>query len=97
GREPKGWRVRRMDPPADLEREAMPERLQPMLACPGSLPSDDERWGFEIKWDGVRAIAHSQPGELRLHSRNLKDITGQYPELGRLGRALGSHSAILDG
>jgi bifunctional non-homologous end joining protein LigD len=97
GEHPKEWMIHRMDPPADPEREPMPERVQPMLATAGTLPSDDARWAFEIKWDGVRAIAHSQPGELRLHSRNLKDITGQYPELGRLGRALGSHSAILDG
>ncbi len=45
----------------------------------------------------MRAIAYSQPGELRLESRNLNDITDRYPELGRLSRALGSHSAILDG
>ena len=30
-------------------------------------------------------------------SRNLHDITAQYPELARLNRALGSHRAILDG
>ena len=54
-------------------------------------------WAYEIKWDGVRAIAYSTPGELRLESRNLKEITGQYPELARLNRALSSHAAILDG
>ncbi|MHB8531827.1 MAG: DNA ligase D, partial [Solirubrobacteraceae bacterium] len=50
-----------------------------------------------IKWDGVRAIAYSTPGELRLESRNLNDISDSYPELARLGRALGSRSAVLDG
>ena len=54
-------------------------------------------WGFEIKWDGVRAIAYCAPGEVRLESRNLKEITDSYPELGRLDRALGSHHAVLDG
>ncbi len=95
--EPKGWMIHRMDPPADPNREAMPQRLTPMLARAGDLPADDGRWAYEIKWDGVRAIAHSQPGQLRLHSRNLNEITGQYPELSRLNRALSSHSAILDG
>ncbi len=52
---------------------------------------------FEIKWDGVRAIAYCEPGRVRLESRNLNDISDSYPELARLGRALGSHSAILDG
>ena len=34
---------------------------------------------------------------MRLHSRNLHDITPRYPELGRLNRALSHHRAILDG
>ena len=45
----------------------------------------------------MRAIAYSQPGELRLESRNLNDITDSYPELFAVNRALSSHSAVLDG
>ena len=45
----------------------------------------------------MRAIAYSEPGRLRLESRNLNDITAQYPELRRLNRALSSHTAVLDG
>jgi bifunctional non-homologous end joining protein LigD len=97
GDAPKDWLIHRMDPPADTTREVMPARVEPMLATLGKLPHDDERWAFEIKWDGVRALAYSRPGELQLQSRNLKDITAQYPELGRLNRALSSHEAILDG
>jgi len=94
---PKDWMIHRMDPPADPAREAMPERVVPMLARTGELPADDEDWGFEIKWDGVRAIAYCAPGEVRLESRNLKEISDSYPELGRLDRALGSRQAVLDG
>jgi bifunctional non-homologous end joining protein LigD len=97
GERPKEWMVHRMDPPTDGGREPMPEHVKPMLARPGSLPRSDRGWTYEIKWDGVRAIAYSTPGELRLESRNLKEITGSYPELARLGRALSSHQAILDG
>ncbi|HEX6230057.1 MAG TPA: DNA ligase D, partial [Solirubrobacterales bacterium] len=89
----KDWLIHRMDEPA----EPMPERLKPMMARLSELPADEENWAYEIKWDGVRAIAHSSPGELRLQSRNLKDITARYPELRQLNRRLGSHSAILDG
>ncbi|HEX5852204.1 MAG TPA: DNA ligase D, partial [Solirubrobacteraceae bacterium] len=94
---PKDWMIHRMDPPADPTREPMPTRIAPMLARPDELPTDDGRWAYEIKWDGVRAVAYSQPGELRLESRSLKDITDTYPELFHLGAALGSHSAVLDG
>ncbi len=97
GTQPKNWLIHRMDPPADPDREAMPSKVVPMLARPGSLPADDSDWAFEIKWDGVRAIAYSEPGELRLESRNLNDITDSYPEVFGLNAALGSHSAVLDG
>src|SRR3984893_11973139 len=94
---PKDWMIHRMDPPADPDREPMPTRIVPMLARSGELPSDERQWAFEIKWDGVRAIGYSQPGELHLQSRNLNDITDSYPELVRLNRALSSHRAVLDG
>ena len=92
----KDWMIHRMDPPAHPDRVPMPERLKPMLARTGPLPTGD-KWGYEIKWDGIRALVYSQPGTLRIESRNLRDLTAQYPELRRLGRALGSHEAILDG
>jgi bifunctional non-homologous end joining protein LigD len=95
--EAKDWMIHRMDPPADPSREPLPQRIVPMLARAGALPADDAQWAYEIKWDGVRAIAYSTPGELRLQSRSLNDITDKYPELAGVGRALGSHSAVLDG
>jgi bifunctional non-homologous end joining protein LigD len=97
GEQPKDWMIHRMDPPADPAREPMPDKVVPMMARLGPLPKDDERWAHEIKWDGVRAIAHSEPGRLRFHSRNLHDITPRYPELSKLNRALSHHRAILDG
>jgi len=96
-RSEKDWMIHRMDPPADPTREPMPERVVPMLAKPGSLPADERRFGFEVKWDGIRAIAYYEPGRFRLESRNLNDITAQYPELRRLGRQLGSRDTVLDG
>ncbi len=94
----KNWMIHRMDPPRQNDREQMPERLVPMLASAGRLPSShEEEWGFEIKWDGVRAITYWRPGELRIESRNLNDISARYPELRALGPQLGSRQAVLDG
>jgi bifunctional non-homologous end joining protein LigD len=95
--EPKNWMIHRMDPPADEAAEPMPDKIVPMMARTATLPRDDEDWAFEVKWDGVRAVCHSEPGRMRLHSRNLLDITPRYPEIGRLNRALSHHRAILDG
>ena len=89
--------IHRMDPPADPEREPMPERLTPMLAGAGELPRDESRWSFEVKWDGVRAIAYAKPGRLRLESRNLNEITEAYPEVRGILRDLGMRDAVLDG
>lgn len=75
----------------------LPERIEPMKATQSRLPADDGEWGFEIKWDGVRAIAYCEPGRLRLESRNLRDVTAQYPEVRALVEQLGAHRAVLDG
>src|SRR3954451_20078670 len=53
GSDPKDWMTPGMDPPEDPAREPMPERGAPMLAQAGALPADEERYGFEIKWDGM--------------------------------------------
>jgi bifunctional non-homologous end joining protein LigD len=91
------WMIHRMEPPADPGREPMPERILPMLAGAGTLPRDESRWSFEVKWDGVRAIAYIKPGRLRLESRNLNEITDAYPELRGILRDLGMRDAVLDG
>jgi bifunctional non-homologous end joining protein LigD len=93
----KDWMIHRMDPPADPDREAMPERILPMLAGAGELPAREEKWSFEVKWDGVRAIAYVKPGRLRLESRNLNDITETYPEVRGILRDLGMREAVFDG
>jgi bifunctional non-homologous end joining protein LigD len=97
GREEKDWMIHRMDPPADPTAEQMPDFVEPMLARLAKMPADESRWAFEVKWDGVRAIAHSQPGRIRLVTRNRNDVTAAYPELRGINRALGSHEALLDG
>jgi bifunctional non-homologous end joining protein LigD len=91
------WMIHRMDPPADPDREPMPRGLKPMAAVLSTLPRDDENWGYEIKWDGIRAIAYCEAGTLRLESRTLREITSTYPELRTLAAELGSTDAVLDG
>lgn len=77
--------------------EVMPRFIEPMRALPAPLPADQSGWAFEVKWDGVRAIARVEPGELRLFSRNANEITVAYPELRALAESLRGRTAILDG
>jgi bifunctional non-homologous end joining protein LigD len=90
------WMIHRMDDgPAGYV--APPTDLRPMLAALGTLPGDDDRWAFEFKWDGIRAIGQVDGGRLRITSRNGNDLTGSFPELRALGEHLGSHQVVMDG
>jgi bifunctional non-homologous end joining protein LigD len=76
----------------------MPAVVDPMVAqLAAGIPAGEERYGFEFKWDGIRAVAFWDRQALRLQTRTRKDVTGRYPELGPLADALGAHRAVLDG
>jgi bifunctional non-homologous end joining protein LigD len=60
---------------------------------PGRLPTGPD-WAYEVKWDGVRVLADVCEGRLRLLTRNGRDATIAYPELGVLAEL---PDALLDG
>jgi bifunctional non-homologous end joining protein LigD len=93
----KNWMIHRMDAPARPDWQPLPEHVAPMLATPGELPKKDGDWAFEMKWDGVRAIARIDGGRITLTSRNAKDMTVSYPELRPLGKSVGTTQLLLDG
>jgi DNA ligase-1 len=75
--------------------------LKPMLATPETSPEaiaqrlGEELW-VEDKFDGIRAQAHVGDGRVVLFSRDLKDVTVQFPEVVDALRQLPG-SLILDG
>ena len=71
--------------------------VEPMKAALGTLPGDDERWAYEIKWDGYRTLAFVENDTVRLQSSHLLDVTAKYPELSELPAGVHARSAILDG
>jgi bifunctional non-homologous end joining protein LigD len=91
------WLIHRMDPPAEPGYEPMPDRIAPMLARSGKLPPDEESYGFEVKWDGIRTVLFCDHGHLTLQGRNFTDFTPRYPEVRELARELGARRLILDG
>jgi bifunctional non-homologous end joining protein LigD len=68
-----------------------------MLATPtpvaGQLPRGSE-WAFEVKWDGIRALADARDGRLALVTRGGGDVTDAFPELAGLA---GLPDVLLDG
>jgi bifunctional non-homologous end joining protein LigD len=68
-----------------------------MLATSARSRPAHGRWAYEIKWDGVRAIASVEQGAVRLTTRLGNDVTRRYPEVAGLAAALAPHEAVLDG
>lgn len=83
------------------KQAAMPSRIEPMAPTLIERPFSDPNWLFELKWDGVRALAfidtESTPPKMTLRARSAADITKRYPELSGLPEAIGARQAILDG
>lgn len=72
----------------------MIEPFLPMLAARGE-PFDSAEHLFEVKWDGVRALAARDTGGWRLWGRDLADYRDRYPELDFLARL--PEGTALDG
>ena len=75
----------------------MPSQVTPMMASLADRPPSGEKWLYEIKWDGVRAICFIEDGRLRIFSRTGNRAEQQYPELTVLPHHIDAESAILDG
>lgn len=69
--------------------------LRPMLAVDGE-PFDSPDYLYEVKWDGYRCLAYLEENT-SIKSRNLKDLTLLFPELGNLHRSVEERPALLDG
>jgi bifunctional non-homologous end joining protein LigD len=91
------WLLQRIDSTDGPGREPLPRDLRPMLAVPGPLPDDPEGWAFEVKWDGIRALAFAEGGRVHFRSRRGNDISSQFPELRALAQRYPDTSMVLDG
>ena len=54
-------------------------------------------WSYEVKWDGYRAQAVKNGAIVSLASRNLKNITTQYPGVADAAARVRAKTAVLDG
>jgi bifunctional non-homologous end joining protein LigD len=77
--------------------QGLPGQMRPMMATAApSLPGDGG-WAYEMKWDGIRALAYIEGGSVRLWSRTGRDITAGYPELQDMPAGVPASQAVLDG
>jgi len=75
----------------------MPAAIEPMKAALAEQPPRGADWLFEVKWDGVRAIAFIDHEEVRLQSRSGIRCERQYPELAVMHHQIAAGQAVLDG
>jgi bifunctional non-homologous end joining protein LigD len=68
--------------------------MEPKLTS--QIPQGEE-WVGQVKWDGVRLLAHISAGEIVLWNRKGRNRTLHYPELHRVTEYVGEHSVVLDG
>jgi DNA ligase 1 len=75
--------------------------VQPMLAGSATDVSDAlaslGAASFEYKLDGARIQAHKIEDDVRVFSRNLRDVTGAVPEVVNVVRAMSARELVLDG
>jgi len=74
----------------------IPKNIQPMKATLVDEPFDDPNWIYEVKWDGYRAIATINKGEVELISRNNKTFNDKFYSIHKLLQKL-KINAVLDG
>jgi bifunctional non-homologous end joining protein LigD len=108
-----GLTIEEMAASAELEAEVVHEVEQlkpPRLSLPPSPksfplslarlhrePFDSAAWLFEIKYDGVRALAIRDGGEARLYGRSGSEITRRYPEITLALNRLPFERFVMDG
>jgi bifunctional non-homologous end joining protein LigD len=74
-----------------------PRFITPMTAVKVSTLPEGERWLYELKLDGYRALLMKNGNSIRIVSRNEKDLTPNYPTIATAAAKLKALSTILDG
>jgi len=88
-------------PAPELETDRLPHRkpafVEPMKArLSDKLPRGAE-WIYEIKFDGIRALAMKKGNVAQLISRNQKDLSERFGTIAKAIQNLPAGEAVLDG
>jgi DNA ligase D len=75
----------------------MPRFLEPMLATLAAKSFRDDRWLYEVKWDGYRVEAVVHDGGVELFTRNGNDASVYFPRLLARPTWIDAGQAIVDG
>src|SRR5436190_9130302 len=80
-----------------MRAKARGQFIDPMLLLrTDSLPNDGDRWEYQLKFDGYRAIAFKTGGKVHLRSRNDNDFSRRYRTVLR-GLERMPNETVIDG
>ncbi len=77
--------------------KSSPRFMQPMKPRLVNQPPPDGNWIYELKFDGIRAIAIKSSRRVRLISRNEKELNGRFPEVVRSCKGIKADECVIDG
>jgi len=89
----KNWLCERVDVP---QIDFLRQRVEFMLSESRERPPVSDEYLYEIKWDGIRAMISLDEGEMRILSRNGKDITASFPELLKAEESFRATNGLFD-
>jgi bifunctional non-homologous end joining protein LigD len=95
----KNWLIlRKRDEDGAAPRTSARRRYAPMLAVLEREVPHGQEWLYEVKWDGYRAIAYVESGDVELVSRNNNSLTQRFESVAKaIGKAARTPNCVLDG
>jgi bifunctional non-homologous end joining protein LigD len=88
---------KRLEAAGAPRREVKPADQALMLATLVEQPPPGDGWLFELKYDGVRILAHRDGRTVALYGRHGQDFTAKYPEVVTALAGLPLERFLLDG
>jgi bifunctional non-homologous end joining protein LigD len=89
----KEWVLERVDVP---QIDWLRDPIEPMLSQSMNHVPGSGDYVYEVKWDGIRAMISLDEGEIRIRSRNQRDLTEKFPELCIPDHAFRATSGLFD-
>lgn len=89
----KEWLLERVDEP---QVNYLKQEIEPMLSDAVDTPPKGDKYIYEVKWDGIRAMISLEDGQLRIRTRNQHDVTSQFPELLVADKAFRANTGLFD-
>jgi bifunctional non-homologous end joining protein LigD len=71
--------------------------VDPMMATLAPALPVGADWSYEVKWDGYRAMLLKDDQRVRLMSRNMKDLSRDYPQITEAASTVAREPFIIDG